>query len=321
MNRFLFVCCLSLALLSAIGLQSCDPSIIYRLIFALYDAPTDDPLYAGTYLTIAGLEVNGKKVDDFPDKVTLEVSALQAGITARLGEAKVKGTKLDEITLILDYDKDDKGQAPGCYLMTVYDRKIDLANGRRGEEVITIKRPLNLEGSDETVNLIIDFDLRKTIRPSQPGDQSEASLINGAAIGQALRVVQEEETGHIKGQLTLPPDLFSQANACVVYAYRAGTFDRATETQDLDGNGITFEGAVSSTLVEVTGSQSPAPFSLYYLEPGDYELVFEAYERYEFSHLEAGFFRVAGATNLTLPVTVTRQQEVTLDLTGDTLLR
>ena len=310
---------LLLAVLGAVAFQACPQLATTNVAMSLYDAPVDDPLYAGVYLTITGITVNGKEVDDFPGKMTLEVSALQDGITAQLAEAKMAPGVYDEIALILDYDKDEKGEAPGCYIQTTYERKIDLANGRTGQETILISRSLDLRDGED-VNLIIDFDLRKTIRASQPGDVSEASLVPAAAIGQALRVVRESETGNVTGQLTLPPALLNEANTFVIYAYPAGTFDRSREAVDTDGDGITFEGAVTSTRAQVWNSELPAAFSLYYLEPGDYDLVFEAYDVIEFSQIEAGMLQIAGQAGLTVPVTVTRQQDASLELTGGALV-
>ncbi|MEO1807620.1 MAG: DUF4382 domain-containing protein [Bacteroidota bacterium] len=297
------------------SISGCNLSqIIASLYMDITDAPIDDPLYQDVYITIAGLEVNGKKLEDFGEKQTIKISELQAGVTAQLVNAEVAAGEYDNITLILDYDEDVDGTAPGCYAMTSYERKIDLANGKTGEQKISLTKALNLS-ADEEVNLVIDFDLRKSIRSSQPGDESELVFVEGNDLVSALRVVDKAEAGTIKGTLLSELPSSSAVNTYVIYAYKPEDFNKDTERFDSDGDGIAFEKAVTSTLVTVLPGRSEN-FSLHYLEAGTYTLVIEAYESEEFYRYPVGYLKTVGAEVVGVPVNVKVQEETTINLTG-----
>ncbi|MEL6135524.1 MAG: DUF4382 domain-containing protein, partial [Bacteroidota bacterium] len=249
----------------------------------------------------------------------LKISELQAGLTAQLVEAEVASGDYDNITLVLDYDKDDEGNAPGCYAMTTYERKIDLANGKSGEEKISLTKALSLDAEEE-VNLVIDFDLRKSIRSSQPGDESELVFVEGNDLSSALRVVNKAETGTIRGNLLSELPSSSAVNTYIIYVYKAGDFDKDVERLDSDGDGITFEKAVTSTLVNVAPGRT-GEFSLHYLESGAYTLVVEAYESEEFFRYSVGYLNTVGAETVGIPISVNVQEDTNISLTGISVIQ
>lgn len=312
---------LSFGLISLFTLNSCDGDTLRRILAALFvdmtDAPVDDPLYSDVYLTIAALEVNGEEVKEFNGPMTLNISDLRNGLSAELVNTEVAAGSYDEISLVLDFDEDEQGQFPGCYVNTIYDRKIDLGNGRGGTETITLQRALDLQENEE-VKLMIDFDLRKTIRSSRPGDESELVLINNDELANAIRLLRVEETGDV--QINLTAEMSNQlVNRFIVYAYEPGTFNPATERFDTDGDGITFENAVTSNLVDMN-SGTNANVGLYYLEAGEYDLVVEAYEQVEFSALPTGMLALDQNGGLTQRVSVDAQGVTNLSLSSDTLV-
>ncbi len=294
-------------------LSSCIPGLTVPFGWGITDAPIDDPLYIGVYITITDLQVNGESLSEFDGPMTVKLSDLTNGIQQELVDAEVSTGEYDVIAITLDFDQDETGNAPGCYAMTTYERKIDLSNGRGGSETIQLSKKLSIT-EDEPINLVLDFDLRKSIRTSQPGDESEISFLTGNDLSHAMRVVREEETGTITGQLR--NSLFSQeiVNTFNVYAYPRGTFNKSTEQYDQDGDGIPFENAITSTRVQVFPGQN-GTFSLHYLEAGDYDVVVEAFEVIEFSAISVGMVREEGAETLLFPVTVTADQssQVTVD--------
>lgn len=61
----------------------------------------------------------------------------------------------------------------------------------------------------------------------------------------------------------------------IVYAYHKGDFNQSTETTT-DENGLTFTNAVTSAVV-VEGLTNT--YDLHFIEKGDYELAFVAYDK------------------------------------------
>ncbi|MEO0898791.1 MAG: DUF4382 domain-containing protein [Bacteroidota bacterium] len=295
-------------------LTSCDGELLYRVLVAIYDAPIDDPLYADTFVTIEGIEINGKELDDFNGPKTINISNLQNGILFELvKDAGLPSGEYDEMTLLLNYDEDDQGEAPGCYLNTSYGRKLDLSNGLSGIQKITLNKDLNLS-EDATNRFIIDFDLRKTIKNGGPGDQEDMVFVSPSGIAEGLRLVNQDETGTLKGSITLPSPNSFTVNYFAVYAYKKGTFDRSSEEIDVDGDGIPFENAVTSTSTGFNKTGSTREFSMYYLEEGEYDLVFEAYSQIEFSASQFGFAVPTATQSITYPITIKAGEETTINL-------
>jgi len=87
--------------------------------------------------------------------------------------------------------------------------------------------------------------------------------------------VTNTKSGHIKGSYENESDV--EAEKIVVYAYKKGTYNADIETQPQGDDGITFRNAAGSA--EVKQSITGSSYTLAFLEEGDYELHFVAYNR------------------------------------------
>ncbi|MEL7341138.1 MAG: DUF4382 domain-containing protein [Bacteroidota bacterium] len=304
---------------AGVMLQGCVPGA--NGPFSLYgtDAPIDDPLYTDVHFTIKDIQINGESIEEFDGPMTLNISQLRNGITTELIDAEVSTGEADDITIVFDLAQDAEGNAPGCYIATSYGRNIDLGNAQGGDLAVRLLKDLEIR-ENEPLNLVIDFDLRKSIRNSQPGDESELVLVDKADLEKAFRIVREEETGTVSGQLTNQVFNREFVNHFNIYAYRKGTFDKNSEQYDTDGDGIAFENAVTSARVAAF-SGATQPFSLHFLEEGEYELAFEAYEVLELSSLAVGMLQPTGQTDLVIPVTVSAGQTAQVAVSGDAVVQ
>lgn len=278
------------------------------------DSPIDDPLYADVFLTIDEIKVEGKSIEDF-ERQTINISRLQNGLTESLFKSDVEEGEYESLTLVLDFDEDDQGNSPGCYANTSYDRKIDLANGRTGKEEIKVSNAFSLS-PDQEINFVMDIDLRKSIRSSQPGDEDMLSLVSNSGIEEAIRIEEIANTGDLTGSLSLDGNIDSLTRYFVAYVYERGTFDKFTETLDSDGDGIIFENAISSSKVDLSQGQASQSFVLAFLAEGSYEVVFEAFERYEFSQLKKGFLVAQGYEVFPIPFEIKKGESTKLVLKG-----
>ena len=303
-----------LAISGCAGPQSCSYGPTGRMSVSGTDAPVDDPFYSEVFFTIKDLQLNGESVEDFTGPITLNISELTNGITTELADAEVPTGEADEMVVVLGLEQDDSGNAPGCYVNTSYGRKIDLGTARGRELEVRLRKNLQIK-ENEPLNVVIDFDLRKSIRSAVPGDDSELSFVSDDDLSRAFRVVNEKETGTITGQLTNMIMNQELVNAFNIYAYRRGTFDKAREQYDSDGDGIAFEQAVTSTRIEAFGGETE-PFSLHFLEAGEYDLVIEAYEFLEISSYPVGMLQPQGQSNLVIPIRVQAQQTSQLSVSG-----
>lgn len=317
-HNYLF---LWLALAIAFSLTACSfgtPADAGTGSVIITDGPVDDPLYADVFITLDGVEIDGMAVKDF-ERRTINISQLQNGLSESLFEDEFAEGSYESISLILDFDKDDSGNTPGCYINTSYDRKVDLANGRTGKQAVKLEGVIDIVANQKT-EFVIDFDLRKTIRSSRPGDESDMSLIEESEIGKALRLVDVAEAGDVKLTLQLDSNLPQAALFYLVYLYPSGSFDRATELFDGDGDGITYENALSSGKFLFTSIDGNASAVLPYVPEGAYDLILEAYERYEFSHFRLGYLAMKGKETILTPVSVKKGETVELNLVGGSIV-
>jgi len=276
------------------------------------DAPIDDPLYSDIFITIDEIKLDGQTVDNFERK-TLNISSLTSGITEDLFEEQFEAGPYEKLTFVLDYDKDDQGNEPGCYATTSYDRVITLANGRRGKQEIDLEEEIILE-SDGELNFVVDFDLRKAVRNSLPGDEGELSLVPPEHLDLTMRLVNIDKSTTISGDLVLNSRLTdgrgNPANYFVLYLYPRGAYDKIQEPFDFNGNEISYTGAVTSTSITTNLSTpgSITPFSMHYIEDGEYDLIVEAYSLIEFSLLRLGYLEMSGNEGIAIPVSVSSGQ-------------
>jgi hypothetical protein len=104
-----------------------------------------------------------------------------------------------------------------------------------------------------------------------------------AELASSVRVVAENNTGTISGKVT---DGLSGSAKVVAYAYRKGTFNRATEMQGQGASNVQFKNAVSSSLV----ASGTGAYELHFLEGGAYEIHFASYKDLDSN----GEFELAG---------------------------
>lgn len=228
------------------------------------DAPIDDASVSGAFVTITDIKVDGQSVQGFT-KTTVDLNAYQNGATRTLGNFNLQGRTYNTITFVLDFDTDASGNTPGCYVLAgaVKHKLQSTANS------ITISKSLTLQGGASN-SIVADFDLRKIIIHQSGGPSDQYDFATAAELESSIRVVAESKTGTISGTLT---DAVSGSGKVVAYAYRKGTFIRATEMQGQGSSSIQFKNAVSSALVSGTGS-----YQLHFLESGDYEVHFASYK-------------------------------------------
>ena len=164
----------------------------------------------------------------------------------------------------------------------------------------------------EENELILDFDLRKSISQNAEG---EYSFVGSSQLSNSIRAVNRAETGTITGNISNMAS--ASGETLVVYAYKAGSYSEG-ETQTGE-SGLNFTNAVSSTVV----SESNGNFSLHFIEEGSYELVFASYEDED----NDGSLEFQGEAEMTLAgdlnldgLSVTSNSTVELDLTFEGLL-
>lgn len=237
--------------------------------FEITDAPSDDEGIESVMVTVAAVKVDGKTLDGF-QRQTIDLKAYSEGRTKLLLSRELSAKAYKSITLVLDLDKDADGNAPGCYVLTEDQTKSKLATSADGFLNIDVKKNWSVRANSRS-RIIIDFDLRKSIRYS--ASQSERyTFVTGAALQSAVRIVAAEASGTIKGAFDHDQD----ADMIVVYAYKKGSFNAAVEEKP-NSAGITFANAVASA--EVKASLTGDSYTLTFLEEGDYELHFVAYNR------------------------------------------
>jgi len=235
------------------------------------DAPIDDANIQGAFVTIAEVKVDGKAVTGFSGKKTVNLYALQNGQTEVLGDLQLEAGTYSNITLVLDHASDANGNSPGCYVLTTDNVKHSLqATASTTQEIVINSSPFEVTNG-QTSNLVIDFDLRKTIRyEDNSSTDDKYDFVTDSEIQSGVRLVAKNKAGTIKGQCE---DNLGIAEKIVVYAYKKGTYNKETEVNGQGSSKITFKNCVSSATVDAQGN-----YTLAFLEEGDYELHFMAYE-------------------------------------------
>ncbi len=248
-----------------------------QVMLEVTDAPIDDAKVEGVFVTVTDIKVDGKSVEGF-SKTTIDLMAYQNGNTKSLGTFEMDAKSYSTIQLILDNDQDENGNSPGCYVRESEGAKHKLSSASSSE--VNMNYAFTNESS-QTNSLVMDFDLRKTIKRQSSGE-SEYAFVSSAELNSAVRVVSKNKTGIIQGNCN---DTFSNSDMVVVYSYKKGSYDRNTEMQGSAQSGLTFHNAVNSAKVDANGD-----FELHFLEEGEYEIHFAAYEHNQ----ESGEMELSG---------------------------
>ncbi|EAR16152.1 putative lipoprotein [Robiginitalea biformata HTCC2501] len=260
------------------------PEETSQTTFKITDAPIDDAQVEGVFVTLADVRVDGQSLEGF-SKTTIELSALVEGQTLTLGELDLAADSYSSLELVLDTQTDAAGNTPANY--------IALANGTK-EELEASAETIRVTDGFEVIagaanEIVIDFDLRKTITKSQGALEADYAFASTSQLEAGIRVVNEQATGEIEGTVT---DSQDYAETIIVYAYPEGTFNAEAETQ----GEVQFANAVTSS--KVSGLDNS--YSLNFLEEGTYELVFASYEETEGSVNFATLLEVESTTGLNL---------------------
>ncbi len=230
------------------------------------DAPIDNSKISGVFVTVAAIKLDGETYEGFSGRKTINVYALQNGQTEVLGLGKMSTKTYSNITLVLDADADQNGNAPGCYVMTVDGTKDDLYANVSGMQEIVINKSINT--AEESRNkLVIDFDLRKTIdAQTTSSGASDYEFKANATMRSSIRAVRRNRSGNIRGQVT---GNLSSSSKTVIYAYKSGTYNQQTEAN----SNTEFSSATSSCIADAEGN-----YTLAFMEEGEYEIVCASYE-------------------------------------------
>lgn len=262
-----------LALIALVGMMSCsknDDAAMegesYNTSFEVTDAPIDNAEVEAVFVTIANVSVDGKSLDGFT-ATTINLAALVNGKTESLGNLDLQAKSYSSIVFELDFDKDVNGDAPGCY--------VEKANGEKDALIATSNKITITDKFEVLANatnvIVIDFDLRKTIKEEKDGLSSDFNFVTMAELTAGIRTVNAELTGKISGSVN---DANNTSDKIIVYAYEKGTFNADVETQGKGESEVTFANAVTSAEVKnLSGS-----YSLDFLEEGEYELIFASYK-------------------------------------------
>lgn len=238
--------------------------------FEITDAPVDDANVKGVFVTIADIKVDGHSLEGF-SKQTVDLKAYSEGKTKILGSGQVDARTYDNVVLVLDVENDADGTSPGCYVVDQDDTKHQLKTTTTGTTEVVVNKSWQVS-QDAKTNIVLDFDLRKALRYSD--DQSAPySFVSDNSLNAAVRLVPKSNSGTIEG--TYEESSASNADKIIVYAYRKGSFNAATETSAQGDDGLLFAHAVSSA--EVKPSLAGHGFTLAFLEEGEYELHFVGY--------------------------------------------
>lgn len=237
----------------------------YNTSFKITDAPIDNTSIEAVFVTVSDIKVNGKSLEGF-SKTTFDISALVNGQTKTLGNLQLEAGSYTDIELVLDYDTDANGNSPGCYVEMVDGEKdkIEAASGN-----INVADTFEVFVSNFN-EIIIDFDLRKTIKEEQGALEADFNFVTLPELSAGIRTVNKEITGEITGTVS---DSQNTSDKIVVYAYEKGTYDAQLETQGQGESNVRFANAVTSA--EAGGINNS--YSLNFLANGEYELIFVSY--------------------------------------------
>jgi hypothetical protein len=234
----------------------------YNAEVHLTDAPIDNAEVDAVFITVTGVKVNGKTIENF-EKTTVNISSLQDGQTELLGDLELESGSTSEISLMLDNETDASGEAPANYVLTTTGEKKALATT---SEEISITDQVEIQENDDN-KIVLDFDLRKSIVTNAEG---EYQFVNDTELAHSIRAVNSLEAGTITG--TVSDFGSTESGTILVFAYEDGAYSE-TETS-ANAEGVLFANATGSTKVD----QSTGEFEIHFVEKGDYEVHFVSFK-------------------------------------------
>lgn len=258
----------------------------YSTAVEVTDAPIDNANVQGAFVTITNVMINGKALEGF-NTTTVDLLALQNGNTEALGNVALESGLTSNITVQLATDADDQGEAMANYILLTSGEKIELA--LETTEIVISDAAEVVASTENTI--VLDFDLRKMI----VADGNGFKFVSGGELQSSIRAVNRLNAGTIDGKVD---DSGNNAETIVVYAYKKGTYE-ASQTNE-NASGVRFAGAVNSSVV----SDADGSYSLNFLEEGEYELHYAAYNQDETTGEPAfqGMLAVEAAAGLDLNI-------------------
>lgn len=279
------------------------------------DGPIDDASVSGAFVTIADIKVDGVSIQGFT-KTTVDLAAYANGSTKTLGNFNLTGKTYSSITFVLDFDADASGNAPGCYVLssTAVKHKLQTTSN-----IITVSKSYTLQNGVSN-SIVADFDLRKMIIHQTGGGADHYDFATTAELQNDVRLVVENQTGTISGNLT---DNISGSTKIIAYVYKKGTFNRITEMSGQGSSNVQFSNAVSSSVVVSGLTAGSYSYQLHFLESGLYEVYFASYKDTnadgEFE-LQGTLVAVAGGGLDLLNLNVGANATLTLNVTASGVL-
>lgn len=292
-----------------------DPTSSGTLKVSITDSPIDSPDVKAVFVTVTEIKVDGKTFEGFKGPKTVNLLELQNGNSLNLGDGNFNAGTFNKISLVLDYEKDQSGAAPGCYVQKADNtkQKLQLTGSTQNSIDLTTKEFLVKEGT--TTDIVLDFDLRKAVKSETSGSQTTYSFVSYGELQSSIRLVERTSAGNIAGKI----DNYN-ANTMgnvVVYVYKKGTFNQSTETQGQGDGKIQFKNAITSTKIDANGN-----FKAAFLEQGDYEVHCASYNK-----PTGGIFGLVALLNLTSKnsidlsnIAVKSSTDVNLSISVSTLL-
>ena len=241
------------------------------------DAPIDNANVEGAFVTITEVKIDGQAVEGF-EKQTIDLTAYQQGDAKLMASDQMEVGAYENVSFVLDYEQDVSGNTPGCYIMTEDDVKHTLQAQSQSQSEMMINDGFDVESATDN-NLVIDFDLRKSIKgENESHGQSDFAFVTHSEMENSFRAVKESNCGTVEGNAS---NQSSTEGEMVVYAYKKGEFDSESETQGQGQSNMMFANAVTSAKVKSDGS-----YTLAFLEEGEYEIHVANYEENNQGNME-----------------------------------
>lgn len=304
---------IALSILSISALSwSCDKDdaedeVKGNMQLSMTDAPADDNDIQAVFITIAGVSVDGEPMTSF-EKQTIEISSYTEGETKLILDDQLEVGSYSNASLIFDFESDANGGSPGCYVLTADGTKHDLNSSSNMTSSVEFNNTFEIS-SDATTELVIDMDLRKSVKregAENSGDQYE--FVAATEFSSALRMEEKGNTGMIEGNYS---GTIESDEQIVVYAYEKGDFNSSELEADVSSK-LRYDNAVTSANVDAQGN-----YTLSFLHEGEYELKAAKFKNNADNEME---FQSALDLNVWLggiianTVTVDAQSEITVDL-------
>ncbi|TVZ16417.1 DUF4382 domain-containing protein [Maribacter sp. MAR_2009_72] len=276
----------------------------YDTTFKITDAPIDNSNVEAVFVTVSNVKVDGTSLEGF-NKTTFDLSALVNGETLTLGNLELEAGSYSNIELELDYETDADGNSPGCY--------VELVNGEKDQLEATASK-ISITDSFEvlattTNEIIIDFDLRKTIKEEQGSANGNFEFVSMQELSSGIRTVNNDQAGNISGSAN---DAENTSDKIIVYAYENGTFNADVERNGQGESNVLFANAVTSS--EVSGLNNG--YNLSFLKEGEYELVFASYTQEGDGFAFNALLEVESTTGLDLgAISITSALQISANVT------